>query len=328
MRFRATADGEISALRYYRGAADAGDTDTRALTLWSSTGTKLGSVTVTSTAGASGWQVGNLSSPVDITAGQTYTVSYTTKKNYAFSQDYFTSEKTSADGTLVALKNGGVFNDTPGKMPAQVWHSSNYWADVVFSSDDSNTTAAATTTLSASAPAIEGPTALPKAGKSVVGTSGNDMLVGTNGDDVLSGGAGNDRLVGGNGNDKLYGGDGQDRLVGGGGSDQLTGGEGKDFFVFKAVAHSTPVARDTITDFARLQDKIDVSQIDAVEGGSNDAFIWIGEKSFSGRAGEIRYQSTESGLTIQGDVDGDGTTDLLIELRAEYHSFSAQDLVL
>ena len=89
-----------------------------------------------------------------------------------------------------------------------------------------------------------------------------------------------------------------------------------------------PWRSDTITDFARLQDKIDVSQIDAVEGGSNDAFIWIGEKSFSGRAGEIRYQSTESGLTIQGDVDGDGTTDLLIVLSAKYHSFFEQDLIL
>ena len=133
MRFRATADGEISALRYYRGTADAGDTDTRTMSLWSSTGTKLASVTITSTAGADGWQVGNLSSPIDVDAGKTYTVSYTTKKNYAYNESYFSSQKTSADGKIVALANGGVFNDTPGKLPGQVWHSSNYWADVVLS---------------------------------------------------------------------------------------------------------------------------------------------------------------------------------------------------
>ena len=94
------------------------------------------------------------------------------------------------------------------------------------------------------------------------------------------------------------------------------------------MADSTPGARDTITDFARLHDKIDVSAIDAVEGGGDDAFTWIGDKAFSGHAGELRYQSTASGLTIQGDVDGDGAPTSQIALKASYHSFFAQDLIL
>lgn len=317
MRFRATTDGEISALRYYRGTADAGDTDTRTMSLWSSTGQKLGSVTITATAGADGWQVGKLSSPVDIAAGQTYTVSYTTKKNYAFSENYFGTQKTSADGKLVALANGGVFNDTPGKMPGQVWHSSNYWADVVFAAD--------TATAAASAKALA---ATPTDGKTLVGTSGSDLLLGGDNDDVLSGAAGRDRLVGGDGDDVLSGAGGKDRLVGGGGADLLTGGNDKDIFVFKAVSDSGPDTPDTITDFVRLQDKIDVSAIDAVEGGGNDAFTWISDKAFGGHAGELRYESTASGLTIEGDVDGDGAADLSIAVSASYHGFFGQDVIL
>jgi len=47
MRFTANAAGTITELRYFRGAADANDTDTRVLNLWDANGTRLGSVTVT-----------------------------------------------------------------------------------------------------------------------------------------------------------------------------------------------------------------------------------------------------------------------------------------
>ena len=74
MRFTANAAGTITELRYFRGAADANDTDTRVLNLWNAAGVLLGSVTVTSTAGESGWQVGTLSAPIAIQAGATYVV--------------------------------------------------------------------------------------------------------------------------------------------------------------------------------------------------------------------------------------------------------------
>ena len=66
MRFTANAAGTITELRYFRGAADANDTDTRVLNLWNAAGVLLGSVTVSSTAGESGWQVGTLSAPIAI----------------------------------------------------------------------------------------------------------------------------------------------------------------------------------------------------------------------------------------------------------------------
>ncbi len=300
MRFRATADGEISALRYYRGTADSGDTDVRTLNLWSSSGKKLASVSVTATAGDDGWQVGKLAAPVDIAAGGTYTVSYGTTRNYAFTENYFSSQKTSSDGSLIALKNGGVFNDDgPGRMPTQVWHSSNYWADVVFQADS----AAKTMTVALSAESTG-------AGTTVVGTAAADVLHGTAGDDVLLGGAG------------------KDRLFGEGGADLLKGGGNKDIFVFSALSDSTPTAHDTIADFVRMHDKIDVSAIDAVSGGADDAFTWIGGTAFSGEAGQLHYSMKSGVLTIEGDVDGDGSADLAIGLNGSYHSFFGQDVIL
>ena len=56
----------ITELRYFRGAADAGDTDTRTLNLWTAAGVRIGQVTVTSAVGASGWQVGTLTTPIAI----------------------------------------------------------------------------------------------------------------------------------------------------------------------------------------------------------------------------------------------------------------------
>jgi hypothetical protein len=133
MRFTANAAGTITELRYFRGAADASDTDTRVLNLWDAAGSRLGSVTVTSTAGESGWQVGTLSAPIAIQAGATYVVSYGTTQNYAVTSNYFTTAHAGPDGVLTAGVASGVFADgTPGVFPTATYNGSNYWADVTF----------------------------------------------------------------------------------------------------------------------------------------------------------------------------------------------------
>jgi hypothetical protein len=133
MRFTANAAGSITELRYFRGAADASDTDTRILNLWNAAGILLGSVTVTSTAGESGWQVGTLSTPIAIQAGTTYVVSYGTTQNYAYSQNYFTTAHSGPDGVLTAGAASGVFAaGTPGIFPTTNHNASNYWVDVTF----------------------------------------------------------------------------------------------------------------------------------------------------------------------------------------------------
>ena len=133
MRFTANAAGTITELRYFRGAADASDTDTRVLNLWNAAGALLGSVTVTSAAGESGWQVGTLSAPIAIEAGATYVVSYGTTQNYAATANYFTIAHSGPDGVLTAGVASGVFADgTPGVFPTATYNATNYWADVTF----------------------------------------------------------------------------------------------------------------------------------------------------------------------------------------------------
>ncbi|WP_147154271.1 N,N-dimethylformamidase beta subunit family domain-containing protein, partial [Reyranella soli] len=142
MRFTANAVGTITELRYFRGAADANDTDTRVLNLWSAAGVLLGSVTVTSAAGESGWQVGTLSAPIAIQAGSTYVVSYGTTQNYAATSNYFTAAHSGPDGVLTAGVSAGVFADgTPGVFPNASYNNSNYWVDVTFVPASANNSA-------------------------------------------------------------------------------------------------------------------------------------------------------------------------------------------
>ena len=134
MRFQAQTSGEIAGLRYFRGAADAADTDTRTLNLWSVDGTLLASATVASGPGQTGWQTAMLDTPVTAASGQSFVVSYGTTQNYAVSQNMFSAEQQSSDGVLVApTGTNGLFNaGGPGLFPASTYQASNYWVDVAF----------------------------------------------------------------------------------------------------------------------------------------------------------------------------------------------------
>ena len=99
--------------------------------------------------------------------------------------------------------------------------------------------------------------------ENAIAGAGNDVLKGNklgnelegnSGDDRLYGYAGEDTLDGGPGADRLYGSAGNDTLSGGPGNDRLSGGADADVFVF------TPGdGDDTITDFTRGEDKIDLA---------------------------------------------------------------------
>ncbi|MBO3762536.1 calcium-binding protein [Ciceribacter sp. L1K22] len=155
---------------------------------------------------------------------------------------------------------------------------------------------------------------------SITGSSGNNTLSGLAGNDTLRGSNGNDSLLGGTGNDRLEGGSGNDRLTGGTGADKLYGGTGADRFIFTALSHSTVSSsgRDTIYDFSRGQgDRIDLSAIDAsTKSSGNQAFSFIGEKAFTGKAGELRTVNSGGDTFIYGDVNGDKSSDFAIRIDA------------
>jgi serralysin len=125
------------------------------------------------------------------------------------------------------------------------------------------------------------------------------------------GGSGNDSLTGNDGINLLRGGGGSDKLYGLGGADTLSGGAGTDIFDFNSVKDSFSSARDTIQDFVRGVDCIDLRTIDAnAAAGGDQAFSFIGNKAFTGQSGQLNFASN----MLLGDVNGDKIADFRINV--------------
>jgi serralysin len=147
--------------------------------------------------------------------------------------------------------------------------------------------------------------------ESLIGSAFADRLLGNSGANTIKGGAGNDRLYGQSGNDVLSGGTGNDALVGSSGKDVLYGGSGADTFVFTSASHSRGSDIDTIKDSRRGIDHIDLRSIDAnTKMGGNQAFSFIGKSGFSGKAGQLKF---DSGV-VSSDVNGDGVADFQVKV--------------
>jgi methionine-rich copper-binding protein CopC len=163
VKFRAASDGYITGIRFYKGA---GNNGTHVGNLWDASGNRLATVTFAEET-ASGWQQAEFSSPVAISAGQTYTASYYAPVGrYSADRDYFATSGTTS-GPLTALRNdidggNGVFRyGTGGGFPSNSFQSTNYWVDVVFASTPDDLTP----------PTVKSFT--PAAGATVVGIGSN-----------------------------------------------------------------------------------------------------------------------------------------------------------
>jgi predicted extracellular nuclease len=161
-------------------------------------------------------------------------------------------------------------------------------------------------------------------------TDGSFYVAGGAADDILVGGQKDDALVGNGGDDALYGLAGNDWLQGGAGADMLRGGTGRDLFVYKAASDSTGAATDHIVDFEYTTDHIDLSGIDADSATAGDqAFTFIGSDAFNHVAGQLRAYQSGSDWFVEGDVDGDGAADLVIQVTVfNGHVMAASDFVL
>ena len=157
------------------------------------------------------------------------------------------------------------------------------------------------------------------------GEAGNDTLSGGAGQDKVDGGADNDIVIGGAAGDSLRGGDGDDVLDGGSGNDAMnggtgvdvfTGGEGRDKFRFREGETGNTIATaDRITDFDQAQgERISLTMMDAIVGGADDAFTFIGTAAFGNVAGQLRYELIGGNTYVMGDTDGDGASDFMIRL--------------
>lgn len=129
MAFTPSQAGSVTAIRFFKGS---GNTGTHVGSLWSSSGTRLASVTFTGET-ASGWQTAQLSTPVALTAGQTYVVSYLAPKgNYSYTTNGFATGVTSGPLTAPSGNNGRYLYGSAGGFPTYTYNATNYFVDVVF----------------------------------------------------------------------------------------------------------------------------------------------------------------------------------------------------
>jgi len=153
--------------------------------------------------------------------------------------------------------------------------------------------------------------------KNWAGTSGADTAIGNALDNVIDGNAGDDLLKGGAGHD---------RIDGDYGVDVLWGGAGADVFVFM---NSRAAKGDTISDFEKGVDRIDLSGIDADKGRSSDQdYTFIGTSSATGVA-QLRFaqDSAKKETYVYGNSEGTTAPEFTIIIKG-LHTLAASDFVL
>ncbi len=132
MRFRADIDGLITSLRYFKPGGASGQ---HIGSVWTNGGTLLARATFTNET-ASGWQEVLLATPVPVTTGTSYVVSYfSASGDYVSTLDFF--GQSVGSGLVHGLADGfdgpnGMFTYTAAPaFPTGAFRSSNYWVDVV-----------------------------------------------------------------------------------------------------------------------------------------------------------------------------------------------------
>lgn len=142
VKFRTTAAGSITGVRFYKSPANTG---THTGSLWSASGTRLATGTFTNET-ASGWQQLNFATPVSVKANTTYVASYFAPNGgYSYDGGYFSGSDAGL-APLTALKSGtdggnGVYHyGSTSAFPSSQSSGSNYWVDVVLDTSTASTT--------------------------------------------------------------------------------------------------------------------------------------------------------------------------------------------
>lgn len=160
------------------------------------------------------------------------------------------------------------------------------------------------------------------------GNSDNNSITGNSGNNALKGLSGRDKLLGGGGADRLEGGSGRDRLDGQGGRDRLDGGDDSvsDVFIFSTIKDSRVGSKhDTILNFKKGIDKIDLHALDAdAETGRNNSFDWKGTSALDH---SVWWKSSDNGVLVQGDVNGNSKADFEIFVQ-DVTRLSSDDFIL
>ena len=128
-------------------------------------------------------------------------------------------------------------------------------------------------------------------------------------------------LTGNELNNLIVGNAGRNVLAGGGGKDYLRGEGGADLFRFESVADSVVGQPDTVLDFVRGADLIDLSGLDGnsrLDG--RQSFQFIGTSAFTAdpnrAVGQLRYEVVGNDTHVFADVNGDGLADFQLVLSS------------
>ncbi len=134
VRFRSSADGLVTGIRFYKGAQNTGPHTGR---LWNATTQQLlGDVTFTDET-ATGWQTASFDTPLSIQAGSTYIASYSVPAGYYAAQAGYFTAGDHTSGPLTAPQStstarNGIYSGTPGAFPTESFNDTNYFVDVTF----------------------------------------------------------------------------------------------------------------------------------------------------------------------------------------------------
>lgn len=130
--FQPTKSGKVTAIRFFKGTGNGG---THTGSIWSMAGQRLATVTFTNET-ATGWQTATLATPVQVTAGTSYVVSYYAPQgHYAHTGGFFSNPWTSGALTAPSGANGRYLYAAGGGFPTSSWGSANYFVDVLFTPD-------------------------------------------------------------------------------------------------------------------------------------------------------------------------------------------------
>jgi hypothetical protein len=126
-KFTVDVTGSVTALRFYKMT---GETGTHTGSLWDSKGNLLAQVTYTNET-TSGWQTQALTTPVQVTTGNTYVVTYHTSNGFeALDAGFFAAQFDAAPLHVPATGGVYAYGSTP-RFPTTSTQT-NYYADVVF----------------------------------------------------------------------------------------------------------------------------------------------------------------------------------------------------
>jgi methionine-rich copper-binding protein CopC len=144
VKFNADVNGQIVGVRFYKGPANTGS---HIGTLWAADGTQLATGTFRGES-TTGWQSLTFATPVSVTAGTTYVVSYHAS-NGAFSFDTGTFASSGIDNSPLHVGAHAALYIYGGRAFPTNPSDANYWVDPVFTKAIADTTAPVISNVSA-----------------------------------------------------------------------------------------------------------------------------------------------------------------------------------